>query len=69
MLNFVEVEATPGQIAILNQARIKFERGLQAHIKKDLDVPEGWFPCGSEHQECQVCAFVIICGSPWPGAQ
>jgi hypothetical protein len=36
MLNFVEVEATPGQIAILNQARKMFGRGLQVRILSAL---------------------------------
>eukprot|EP00040_Diaphanoeca_grandis_P027765 m.158876 g.158876 ORF g.158876 m.158876 type:complete len:836 (+) comp31112_c0_seq2:109-2616(+) len=52
MLEFISEYATPGQVAILNQARKHFERGLQGKVKRDLDTPIKWFPCAHENGVC-----------------
>eukprot|EP00041_Stephanoeca_diplocostata_P031718 m.994419 g.994419 ORF g.994419 m.994419 type:complete len:643 (-) comp24012_c1_seq56:2600-4528(-) len=57
MLDFVENAATPGQIAILNQARQHFERGLQGNVKRDMDKQVVWFPCAHESGTCEAVEY------------
>lgn len=63
LAEYVDRKATPGQIAIMSQAVEHFDRGLQASVKRTLDQPIKWFPCGTENNECGAIPFCAQNGS------
>lgn len=57
MAEFVDEAATPGQVAILHQAKEHFDRGLQGNVKRHLDSPIAWFPCAHENGACEAVPY------------